>query len=412
MEKNKYIKYTYILVALFFILNIITVLKYKNYLFLESDDFGYLNSATTLLKYHRFTYHFYDKSTAFIMPGITFLIAPFYIILKTRMASIMGFRLLQVLIQCCSLYIIILICNKIFKKRTALITGILCISYIPEYFVTGLVLTEVTFKFLFILLVYISILALESKKTKYYILGGIVWGLACMFKATAALYPLSILIAWIFEKYSVKDMFKYAIITTTVFCIIMSPWWIRNALTFHRFIPLSESSGDPMLLGTYIGFPYKSNTDDNYINLLTKYDDNDFKDEIKMNKLEKDYAVERLKNNFPKNKIKYIKWYGIDKAYYLWAYPFYWKSIYRIKTSGYFYVHKILMIVSILGLLLSIKNKERKSYFIFNVIACYTICYIPFFCFSRYNYPAMWLTFIYTAYFIDKIIYSKIKPLN
>lgn len=49
-------------------------------------------------------------------------------------------------------------------------------------------------------------------------------------------------------------MIKYASIVLIVFCIIMSPWLVRNYKLFNTFIPFTASSGNLFLQGTFVNY--------------------------------------------------------------------------------------------------------------------------------------------------------------
>jgi hypothetical protein len=77
------------------------------------------------------------------------------------------------MLQVCSLNLLFFIGRKVFNSKVALIACAIDSIYIVEIYVENLIIMEVTFKFLFLLLIYLSIYALETKKTKYYALAGI-----------------------------------------------------------------------------------------------------------------------------------------------------------------------------------------------------------------------------------------------
>ena len=94
------------------------------------------------------------------------------------------------------------------------------------------------------------------------------------------------------------------------FTIVMAPWWIRNYAEYGIFVPLAESSGNPLLQGTYIG--YNQTPDKTVLYRLGK---NALETNIIEVEVAKRRIIEGFKNDFP----GYLKWYTIDKTYLLWT---------------------------------------------------------------------------------------------
>lgn len=221
----------------------------------NNDDVKYIRSAWNLIDNNILSYQNIKESTVYIMPGLTFVLS-FFMSIFGKINGIAAFKIFQVILQGISLYLLFLIGKKVFNSKVALIACFMNALYAAEIYSENLILMEVIFKFLLLLLIYISIYAIENKSFKLYIAGGIVWTAACLFRPTIAAYPLLILIMWIKNKYSFREMIKYTIVVTTIFCIIMAPWWIRNYKVFDRVILFTKSSGNPFLQGTFICYDY------------------------------------------------------------------------------------------------------------------------------------------------------------
>lgn len=320
-NEEKYIKKTFILIQLIFMcVTLFTIFKYGNSLLLgslekfDNDDVRYIRSAWTLINKKIISYHNINESTVYIMPGLTFTLS-FFTLLFGKFGGITAFKIFQLILQMTSIYLIFLIGRKVFNSKVAIIACILDALYICEIYTANLILMECSFKFLLLLLIYISIYAVETKSIKLYILGGIIWALACLFRPTVGAYPIVILIMWIKNKYNFKDIIKFTLIVSTVFCLILSPWWIRNYKVFNMFIPFTKSTGNPFLQGTYVH--------NNAVN-PTPYKIVD--DLIEQDTIEINTGIYRLKTYVTKKPLLYLYWYTIGKTLFLWAVPFYWKN--------------------------------------------------------------------------------------
>lgn len=398
------------IMALYFAVGIFSVFKYgnanlmgnfKNY---DNDDVKYIRSAWTLIDTGMFTYHKVNEPTCYIMPGLTFTLA-FFMKIFGRWGGITAFRVFQVVLQTASIYILYITVKKIFSRRTALTACLIDVLSVAEYYAPTLILTETVFKFLLLLLVYVSIEALESKKVFHYAVGGIVWWAACMYRPTIAAYPVVILIMWIIKKYKFKDMVKFTIVTAGVFCILMSPWWVRNYKVFGRFIPLTASSGNPFLQGTYIN--YDQSVDK--VNLKT------YKTVIEKNNAETAAGISRLKRNVPKHPFKYMYWYTIGKSIEFWNSPFYWQEMLGISFIAAELYHVLIVLTATIGIAVLFKKKSKSFVPLFLVVLYFNLIHLPYFCVNRYAFPVMPYMSAFSAYFMcwhDKIKSYKINRLQ
>lgn len=398
-EEDKRIKLGLILLKIsFIIVAIISIFKYGNSTLLgslenfDNDDVKYIRSAWNLVENGTFSYEDISKPTVYIMPGLTFILS-FFVIIFGKFQAIMAFRIFQVVLQICSLNLLFLIGKKVFNKKTALIVCIVDSIYIVEIYAANLILMEVTFKFLILLLIYLSIEALETKKTKYYVLAGIVWSLGCLFKPTIAVYPLVILIAWIKSRYKLKEMVKYASIVVSIFCIVMSPWWIRNYNNFNTFIPFTKSSGNPFLQGTFINY----NQDKGWGVEYKSSEDN-----IQSNEYEVEAGIERLKIYGKEEPLKFAYWYTLGKTFYFWYEPFYWDKILGINYDWAFIEHYLILVTAILGIINTTKEGKwnLKKQIIALAIIVMNAVYLPYYTYSRYSYPLMPLMIIFSSDYV------------
>ncbi|WP_315066078.1 glycosyltransferase family 39 protein [uncultured Clostridium sp.] len=405
-KEDKKIKLGLILVEiLFIVIASISSFKYGNSTLLgsleqfDNDDVKYIRSAWNLVQSGIFSYENVSKSTAYIMPGLTFILSPF-VILFGKFQAIMAFRIFQIALQAGSLNLIFLIGRKIFNKKAALAACIIDSIYIVEIYAGNLILMEVTFKFIFLLLVYVSILALETKKKKHYVQAGIVWSLGCLFKPTIAAYPIIIFIVWIKNRYKVKEMVKYASIVICIFCIIMSPWWIRNYKDFNMFIPFTKSTGNPFLQGTFINYDQSNGWGVEYRHSENFIQSNEYEIEAGMERLEK-YGVQEP--------LKFIYWYTIGKTLYFWYEPFYWYEILGITYKWAFLEHYLILITACISIINTVRLQKwnlGKQVIALSIIVM-NLVYLPYYTYSRYAYPLMPLVIIFSGDYMCKFVSLK-----
>jgi 4-amino-4-deoxy-L-arabinose transferase-like glycosyltransferase len=141
------------LMAFMLAASLFTVFRYGDYFNLKSDDARYVQSAVTLLNKGMLTYHDQNTPSVYIMPGHPALLAVF---IKAagmdEQNGVMAFRAFQAVLQTFSLLLIFLIGRELFNSTIALLACVMDAVYLPEIVSSGLILTEVEFKFLLLLL--------------------------------------------------------------------------------------------------------------------------------------------------------------------------------------------------------------------------------------------------------------------
>lgn len=407
MNEEKRIKTYLIVIEVIFILAVVSfILVFGDSLYLgsfekfDNDDVKYIRSAWNLIDNKTLSYENINEATAYVMPGLTLVLSSFMLIFG-KLNGIIAFKIFQVILQAVSIYLLFLIGKKIFNRKIALLACLMDALYGAEFYAANVVLMEVIFKFLFLSLIYISICAVERKSLKLYILGGIVWAAACLFRPTIAAYPLLILIIWIKNKYSFKEIIKNTLVVTTVFSIIMAPWWVRNYKTFDKVILFTKSSGNPFLQGTFIMYDH-SNKD-----LGVTYVKG--KDALESDENEIKAGLERLKIYGTKEPLKYIAWYTIGKTLYFWRAPFYW--IANISYLPVILYHFAILYYAVKSIR-EYKNKNLNFKFLIMVIVYFNLIYLPFYTFERYSYPLMPLVILFAADTINGKRFEKIELSN
>ncbi|MPQ42583.1 glycosyltransferase family 39 protein [Clostridium tarantellae] len=406
-KEKKYAIGLFFIITIMFILGLLITKKYGNYFLLgdpnllNNDDVRYLNTARILLQENKLVYHGLESSV-FIMPGYPLFMVGIMKIFGTGIWGTIGIKIAQMVLQCISAYIIYLISRELFNKKVGIIAVIFTAIYLPEYVAANLILTEVLFKFLYLLLFYLSIIAIKENKTKWYIIAGIIWAATCLVRPNAAAFPLFIIIYWIVKKYKVKDMIKYASIVAVIFAIMFSPWWIRNYKLTGKFVLFTESSANPKLLGTLIRWQEPSFVDQISPEYKFKeyFRDNAYLSEEEQSKL----ANIILKKSFENEPIKYALWHTVGKTIELYRQPYYWKPILGVSAIEAQLEHSFYLVMGVLGILAMLITKNKKARMLLLFLVINTVTYWPFITFDRYGYPNMFCFIIGAAYIFNIIL--------
>jgi 4-amino-4-deoxy-L-arabinose transferase-like glycosyltransferase len=387
-----------IVMAAVLIVNVTVVLWLGDYFLLGSyekrnnDDVKYVYAAQVLLEKHTLVYNSGGRPTDFIMPSIPVMLSGFMLFLD-RDGAVMGFRLLQCLMQAASIYLIFVIARALLGTRTAVVAILLAAFYVPDLFAAGAILTESTFKLIFLLLVCSTIYALERRTAGAYLWVGVMLGLSCYIKPQTALFPICLFIIWLVRKYGWKDIVKFTAIVGVSSMLLLTPWWVRNYVNFHKFIPFTNSTGNPMLLGALIerGSPPKG-----FFEQYPEYaNDRLF---IGGDAWQKKAAQRLIAYGFQHYPLQYAYWFTVGKSVQLFEGPFYTRPIPGLPRPAIVALHLLYVFAGFAGIVLSLWKRRFKQLMpILLPFFYFWFIYLPFITFGRYGYPLMWLLTIFAA---------------
>ena len=202
------------------------------------------------------TYHDPTKPTIHIMPGQVFLLAGIFAIFGHGSLGVLCAKLVMITFGVLSIYMTYKIGTYILNPAVGLIAALLLSLYPPEVVVENLTLTESPYLFLSLGLLYWSLKLADTHSMKDFYIILLFYFVALYFRVQIALYPILLFIYLVLKRYPVRLMVKQALISVLVLFVVLGPWWARNYVQFHKFIPLTAGSGNPLLLGTYQGEGY------------------------------------------------------------------------------------------------------------------------------------------------------------
>ncbi|MNJ35059.1 hypothetical protein D3C77_297880 [compost metagenome] len=388
------------------IVSCIIVLVYNDYFFLgdplkpNNDDVKYIQTSRLLLNEGVLAYNTGDKPSAFIMPGLPVILAGFMALFGQEDGGVTAFRLYQCALQVLCIYLVFWLGKRIFNTRTGLIACTISALYFPDYFSSGVILTESTFRTLLLLLLCVTLIALERNMARYYILLGVLTAAAAYFKPHASLYPAVFLLLWWRHKIPWRLMLKYTLLMAGVYILLLTPWWIRNWVTFHEFILFTNSGGSPFLLGARI---HGQLPPSDFFEAHPQYDPETLfqgSDRLAVRK-----GIDIIKYGFAHEPLKYLYWFTAGRWVELYFHPFYSRPIWPITRPVMNVIQKILMIINMLGICWAlIKHRSKQLLPLIAALGYFTVIYIPFVAFNRYGYPNMILLILFGSYFIEQLL--------
>ncbi|MCX5642132.1 MAG: glycosyltransferase family 39 protein [Candidatus Omnitrophica bacterium] len=167
--------------------------------------------------------------------------------------NFLAVRIVQALLDSVTCLLVFFIGKRVFgDKRPAFLGGLLTAVSPSLIAATSYILTETLTAFLLAASVLLMIKAQAERKKEVWLFSGIVLGLATLTRPVTILFPFFLLAG--FLVFSLQK--ARSVLLVAIFCLGMAlpilPWTVRNALVFHRFIPVSVGSGFNLWVGSYL----------------------------------------------------------------------------------------------------------------------------------------------------------------
>ncbi|MCL6459330.1 MAG: glycosyltransferase family 39 protein [Gorillibacterium sp.] len=386
-----------LVLAVTLILKIVLVLYSGPSFDYQSDDREYLRSAQILLEQGTLTYNDPTRPTAFITPAYPGFLAMLIKLTGSIPTAAQAARILQAVMITAALWLLYGIGVRLFDGRTALFAVVLCSLYPPLWLISNFIFTESLFILVLFVLITVALRAEEHPTLLMAVLFGLVWAAAVYVRPTIALWPGIVLLMLAARKrVSLARLARCGLTAALVFVLCLAPWWARNyQVSGGDFIPLTRSSGNPLLLGTY---PWTvpalfldeqrtwHKTDNLWIN----------------DKEDTERAVERLKTGFHHSFWTYISWYTIGKFLLFWGDVFYWLPLPGIPLSVAIVLHELFLILGFSGI---VRCRDHKAGLLISLLIYMTVLHMIYLSHSRYSLPLMPIVFLFTASEIQRLFH-------
>jgi hypothetical protein len=154
----------------------------------------------------------------------------------------------QIFFDALSAVVIFLIVGELFPSGPAVIVGMLAALSPQLAWNSVLLLPDSLTVFPILLSVYCLARAAKKPRLLTFIAAGALVGISCWLRANAILLAF-FLAAAVFRFIRDRKRWRYSLAAVTASILIVMPLTIRNAIVFHRFIPLSLGGGQTLLEG-------------------------------------------------------------------------------------------------------------------------------------------------------------------
>ena len=358
----KWLKENYpiiIVLIIYLILHIFAILELGFNYNINSDDLSYINSGIYFAKTGIITMH--GVISAQIMPGLPILIGIVSKIFGTNHIFLVSLKILWMIMGMLTIYVVYKTVRLYGNKYISAISSLFFLSanYI---WLNNLILSETPFILLFSLLVYHSLKLAKFKNSKDYICIVIYYILALFIRPNIAIYPVFLIPYLLINKYDKKLLLKQLISALLIFILVISPWIYRNYKLYDKTIVFTYGIGNPLLLGTYQGVGYPSDSELDYeknikVSKEMKYYLDNPNEEPYLTKyyqLEYDKlkAIYRMETWWEKDKASMLKSYLFIKPKENIYSLFYWKEILGINENKIINLLRIELILFIISFII------------------------------------------------------------
>lgn len=358
---------------------------------MSPDAVNYFNMARQLIEKG---FYGYNSTTpnAYVTPGYPLFVAINYFIAdKLNWSPLALTRYVQIFLSMCTLVMIYCLTRKLAKNGlVALLAVFVTAIYPPFVWANGAILTEVLGTFFLIGYILWQLYAMDSTYRIHSLIAGILMGLTVLVRPE---YLPVIVVLYSLKWWQQRDRRVGILLLWSILGIVLVllPWWIRNAVTLHEFVPLATQT-NPLKAGT---FPY-NNYQDNMVDLTGKTD--------------MQITKERLIFGFTHYPRLFLWWYTFGKLEYLYSYMYSGgghSPLYHVILSANLLHHAIVWFGAAAILIAFLQVKEQKT-MLAAVIITMTLIRLAFVPEYRYNFSLIPL-FIVLASVTGYQIYGLIR---
>ncbi|WAH36741.1 glycosyltransferase family 39 protein [Alicyclobacillus dauci] len=399
MSKARSLPILVVLIA--FIIRIFVIFHYGPYVSIHSDDMGYYRSAEWLLQYGKYAFYTPDAPTVHMLPGMTFILAAVIAVFGKGALGLYVGKVVFTIIGCLGIFGAYKAVEHMWNRPVALIVALFLAVYVPGIETDTLFLTEPPFMAAFAWLVYFVLRAGKEHKTSDIVWASIMFVAAIYFRPNIILWAVVALAYLMSMRYPWKLLVSHMGLVVGIVVICLAPWWIRNEIAFHQFIPLTDDSSNPLLLGTFQGLHYPAPNDPTLVEhrILAEHPDllPQSEHEIPWFKAQQHEAMARVRQWYHTHPSDFFQSYLWIKPGLLWNLAYYPIRILGVLPETMKLVQHWLVWPSIIGhavALVFANGKRRQMMMVALTLLYFTGLYSIFFVYGRYNEPIIWLMFL------------------
>jgi 4-amino-4-deoxy-L-arabinose transferase-like glycosyltransferase len=348
------------------------------------DELGYVAMARQLIA--RGVYGYYSTTpNAFTTPGY-----PLFVTGVFKLANLMGLgpsgeiialRLAQTMLGVLTVWLIFELGRKVADIRVGLIAAAVAAMCPSSFMAQGRILTESLFAALLTAWLLVALQLRERRTWQWHVLLGGLLAVMVLVRPTVALLGVVLYALDLAEKHDWRFA-AGSLAALLAFCLVMSPWWIRNRVVMHETILLASQTGDPFLRGTDPWDPYDK-IGPSIVDGVAPED---------MSRI----GVERVRAGLRTHPAEYITWFTVGKWWYLWRVPWL-ESTWFSKVLHWVFALALGWIGVAAGLF------DRRVRLLALSVLVITLAQLAFIPIPRYMYPFSLVTTVLGVWIAERI---------
>lgn len=349
-----------------------------------TDETAYWYAAQSLIKHDTLTsdrdgnvYRSMGdvKPTLSVSPGF-----PVYLSLLTRTfgPNTTVVFVFNILLSVGTLLLLFLIIRQLdISDNIALIFTALASIYPGSVYNLDRILTETLFVFLLASFVYASLLGMRSQRARDFAIAGFILAVATHVRPIAL--PFLLVAVTFFVITSPKEKwFRSSAAFLIAYVIAMSPWWIRNFITFDQVALLSQGGENPKVWGAV---PY-------YLDM----------------NLASGSLADVIRDNSISNPEVYRNWRVFGYLNYMWGKVWDENLVYPSALIRWpLLLHWIVVVPSVVALPFLIWKRDARALFVLTIPLVISVINIRYHGLPRYAYPAVPFCFVIAALAVNSI---------
>jgi 4-amino-4-deoxy-L-arabinose transferase-like glycosyltransferase len=189
---------------------------------------------------------------AWEMPGTAIFYAPFVYFSATPEAAILSIRVAQSALVALQSMLIGITAGRIFGDRRAALAALSASAFYPFFlYYQGLLFSETLFNTLLVA----GIASLYWWRDRGFRLDGVLLlscaclGAATLTKATLTVLPPILVASLTLSEARPALTIRTLVAATVIYVAMMAPWWVRNYVVLHTFVPCTTSALNNLYLG-------------------------------------------------------------------------------------------------------------------------------------------------------------------
>ena len=345
------------------------------------DELGYAEMARQLIT--RGVYGYYSTTpNAFVTPGYPLFVTGVFKVADmfgaTPSGEFIALRVAQMLLGVLAVWLTFVLGRRIGGARVGLLTAAVAALYPSAWMAQSRLLTESLFTALFLGWLLLALTLRERRAWQYHAALGALLAVLVLVRPTVALLGIVLYALDLAENRDWRFALN-SLVALLAFCLVMSPWWIRNRVVLHETVLLATQTGNPFLRGTDPWDPY-DHIGPSIIAGVAPAD---------MQRV----GIERVKAGLRDHPAEYIAWFTVGKWWYLWRMPWY-EATWFSKMLHWVFVLGLGWIGVAAGLF------SRKTRLLAWSVVAITVAQLAFIPIPRYMYPLTPLMMLLAAWVI------------